>query len=286
MTEIELEGGANDWDLPVLKIHLRREDQSAGWILVRFPERMDARDRGKGESLRLYKDNRSPDWPAALACEPVGLPVAWTGTPQDLGFAMRFDNGMGFTARARVDGCRVVFSFDLENHTALDLLEVKVDICIQGQHVPDVCDPRGERTVFPMNGRFQPVRSLIPELEGFQMVGSQGHRFYGYPEEPKRALKNPHATPHPGFPDDPERAIYRWSVLERIDAPVIALLSKEEDWCLAAASDSASPVWSNPALSCMHSSPVVPRCDAGETIYLSNTLWVLDGGVDALAALL
>ena len=277
MTEIELEGDQNEWQLPVLKLHLQREGVSAGWMRVRFPEHIDAWHQGK--SLRIYRDGRSANIAATLSAEPVELPVQWQGDSKNLSYTLPLDNGMVFKTDVKVDAGCVTYRLELANNTDMDLEDVKVDCCFQSLQVPDICDKLGERLVMPVQGHFHSVRKLIPGLQEADVGDLNAHRFYGYRSGPRKSKEPLVISPSP---DQPDKGIYRWTAPEDIDQSIIAIASKNNDWTIATASDNASPFWSNPDLSCMHSSPSLASCKAGETAQLTIVLHFVEGGFEAL----
>lgn len=282
MNEIRLHPDENEWRFPALRIELTRAGHPAGHVYVRFPERVDART-ATGDGLRLYKDNRSVEWPADLACEPAALPVSWYLTDRGAAFRLEFDNGLALEASATVTSRGVDFGYVLENGTSQDLHAIRVDICLQALYVPDVIDPGSERTAFPVSGIFRTVDELVPAFAETGTADAAGHRFYGYPAGPRRPVENPVITPHPGYPDDPDRAIYRWTTPSAIDRAAVAIASRDDTWCLAVVCDSCSRAWNNPALSCMHASPESEGCRKGESVRLTNTLVVHEGPLSSLA---
>ena len=281
MTNVSLRPTENDSGFPALWVDIRRNDESAGSVYGRFPERLDARSSA-GESLRLYKDNRSPEWPANLACEPVSMPVTWRTTDTSAGFDLEFDNRLCLSADATVTGNTIDFRYVLNNETGQDLERIRLDICVQGLHVPEINDPSSDRTGFPVRRGFKRVRELIPEFATSTSAATNGHRFYGYPLGTDEEATNPAITPHPGHPEDPSRAIYRWTAPGKIERPSIAIESKDGTWSIATSSATSARVWNNPALSCMHSSPEAESCRAEESIVMTNTVTVHEGGLSSI----
>jgi hypothetical protein len=275
---IRLEGTQNAEQFPVLLIHVGAGGREPQPIRVRFPEIIQARVPGKDQPLKLYQDNRSPEWPVVLDCQPIDRPVTWKGSGASLGYEMRFDNGMLLQARARIERGSVTLGYSLENRTDLHLLDLCIWNCIQLLPHDELNDPLMERTFVQVDDTFKSMRALVPDFEPYAPAKAAQQRFLAFlPTTPRPFEDNPFIAPHPGHPDDPELAISFWQVAPPIDATIIATTSRDKTWTLVTRASGAPGVWTNPGISCHHADPILPRCGAGETGTVTATVHFVEG---------
>ncbi len=279
---IRLEGTENAQHFPLLKIHLQRNGQDAGYVNVRFPEAIQATDTARRQVLKFYQDVWSPEWPAHLACEPVDLPVRWDTTDGRVAYTMQLDNGMVLHASATVTGAVVTLRYDLENHTPLTLEEVGIWNCIQMQLAPPLDDPLMDRTYCWTDRGFQLMRSLVPGFRPYTRDQAVNRRFSAYlPGIPKPYPENPYIVPHPGHPDDPDQRIWFWTVTNPIPRAAIATVSKDGTWAALTQGKGARGVWTNPGISCHHADPVGKPLPPKGRLTISNTLRFVEGSLPA-----
>ena len=62
------------------------------------------------------------------------------------------------------------------------------------------------------------------------------------------------------------------------DPPVAAVRSEDGDRWILTAWDRASRCWGSPRCPCLHSDPVFPDCEPGQTVSLRGRLWFHEGG--------
>lgn len=278
---VRLEGTQNGQNFPVLLIHLMRDGKGAGHIRVRFPEGIDAW-QSDGSHTRFYQDVRSPMWPAKLATEPTGLSVKWTGDAQDLSFVMAFDNRMKLRSRAHVDGSRVVLSHELQNTTETDFAQSKIWSCVQLVTSPPLSDLLMERTGVLVEGRFRLFRALVPGFKPYAKEQAVNQRFTGYLKGHVPTGPNPRISPHPGLPDDRTKDVYFWHAPKPVDCGAIATVSADGKWSVATVGEGAPSAWSNPGISCLHADPNGGRWKPGETLRITNSIHLLEGGAERL----
>ena len=282
--ELALEGIINQWNYPALKIHIKRNGRKAGHLLVRMPEAIDARDKGSGRAMKFYQDTRDPAWRAKLECEPLDLPVTWTGTDKDLRHTIALDNGMVLRSRARVLPSTVRISYQLANNTAYDLQDVVIWSCIQLRPAPHLRDPLLRRTAVAVGGKFRLMRDLIPGFEPYGDRDADRQRFTAYAAGVPRPKQNPQVLPHPGFKDDPDKTISFWHVPQAVDVEVIATVARDGTWSVATYGAGASRVWTNPVISCQHADQVIPTCPTGKAVTSRIDICFVEGGLEELSA--
>lgn len=282
--EIRLEGTENEYKAPMLKIHLTRKGQYAGYVNVRIPETVAGLDTKQNKFLRFFQDLRSPEWPAVLQAEPVSLPVPWVGGEKNLSYTLRLDNGMFFETTVKVEGSAVIFSYTLHNNTDHDLKRVGMRTCPALMFVPQLNDTFMERTAIKIDGQFKRFIDIIPSSTNYTKEKAEYHRFSANTKGVRdAAANNPRVTPHPGFLDDPNRNIYGWFIEKPVDQAVIATVSKDNTWGVMTYSNpDTQPVWMNPALCCQHSDPEVASCPPGDTAVIKLKMLFFDGGLEDL----
>ena len=283
---IKLEGTQTGQGFPALLVHLERDGESQGRLRVRFPEGIDATRADDGRHLKFYQDIRSPAWPAKLECEPEALPVEWTGDEADTGYVMRLNNGMALTARATVEGAKVVMAYELENGTDIDMASCIIWSCVLLQPAPPIADNPMERTGVLSGGAFKLFRELIPHFEPFPRDQAEYQRFAGYVEGMIPQHDNPNIVPHPGFPDDRTKDNYFWRSPEPIDLGAIGTVSADGEWSVATVGEGVHSVWTNPGISCQHADPAGRPLKPGGTLTVTNAIHTVEGGRDGLEAYL
>lgn len=274
--EISLEGAYfYKGQFPALKIHIDSEGHPTNTLHVRFPEIIEATDKATGKRLKFYQDNRSPDWPVTLQCEPLDPSPPWKKDARELGYTMRFDNGMVLTASAKVTGCEVLLTHALENSTPLELQAVTMWNCVQLFRAPEFKDQRMERTAVPVKGAFKKITDLCPGFSPYQESKAHLMRFLAFREgTPHWYAVSPHIAPHPGHPDDPEQSVYFWQVEPSIDSAEIATFSRDRELAVVTSSDKATMVWANPGITCHHADASVPLCRPGTTARVTTRVRV------------
>lgn len=283
--EIRLEGTKNGQGFPVLKIHLTRGGEGAGFLLVRFPEGIDTWAAG-GKHTKFYQDVRSPVWPAKLAAEPVRLPAEWLGDADDTGYVMPFDNGMRLRAQARVIGARVVLSYELEGDPGTVAVQSRIWSCVQLAQSTPLADLLMERTGVPVGGKLQLFRDLVPVFEPYPRKRAVSQRFTAYASGRVPGLPNPQVKPHPGFADDRDQDIYFWHAPKPLDVSAIATLSRDGAWSVVTVGRGAPSVWTNPGISCQHADPDGGGWEPGGTLKITNAIHIVEGGTSGLTAFL
>jgi len=280
--QIALEGSYfQGKEFPALRIHFTLEGRATNTLVVRFPEVIEATDADSGKVLKFYQDNRMPEWPVDLECEPTDRSPAWEGDATALGYAMHFDNGMVLKSRARVEGATVVLTHALENKTSLGLRDLKMWNCVQLIQAPDFADPLMERTSVLVDGRRQLMAGLCPGFEPYPKAKAVQQRFQAHTRgTPRWFTATRTELPHPGFPDDPDQAVVFWQVDPSIDRAVIATPSLDGDWMIATSGDGAKGVWTNPGISCHHADPTAPSCPAGGSAAVTVKVHFVPGDAD------
>ncbi len=284
--EVTLEG-TTFWngDFPALNVHVKVDGADEGHMVVRFPEQLEATHVNSGVYKMYYQDNRLPEWPADLACEPLKVPVKWMGDDKELSYTMEFENGMVLKAKAKVVGTRVVMTHKLTNGSDSDLSGIKFINCVVTGLCTDILDQKMRRTAVPVDGKFQLMRDMVPEFYEYEDDRLELPHFYrSYMVDAKRMFtENPQTFPHPGHPDDPKMALTNWQVVPSIDAAIVATGSKDGIWGIATLSRMADNAWSNAANTCQHADPVIESCKIGETITSINQIYVFSGPVEKLS---
>jgi len=277
--DIKIEPTVFDKKFPALFVHIDYDGKYQGKQYVRFPEVIEAWSTKNKKLVRFYQDNRLPEWPVDLPCEPLKLPVDWKGNDKERSFTMKLSNGMVLNSKAKVVGNKVLFSHKLFNDTNLELKKIKMWTCVQNINVENIADTRMERTSTPVNNKFQLFRKLIPACVPFEEAEKIVNQiFIAYSDASKKFYKeNPFIARHPGHPNDNKEAIYFWQVEKSISKPAIATVSKNGKWGVAVVSKDAVNVMANPAISCQHSDPTVPLCKPGETAEIKNKMIFFEG---------
>lgn len=271
---LTLEGGYF-WQekFPALRIHFKREDRPVDTLVVRFPEMIEARDAASGKTLKFYQDNRMPEWPVDLECEPLDAAPKWEGNETELGYTMRFDNGMLLHSTARVDGDALRLTHSLENATRRNLQNVRMWNCVQLITTPGFADRQMERTSVPIQGKRTLMRSQCPGSPPYTDEQAAYHRFLAYTKgAPRWFQESPSIHPHPGIPDDPEKATVFEQVTPDIDRPTISTTSRDGRWIIQTSARETQTVWSNPGITCHHSDEVVPACAPGKKARVHTTV--------------
>ncbi|MCL5270832.1 MAG: hypothetical protein M1457_09855 [bacterium] len=263
---LRLEGSENAGHFPILLIHLARDSKELGVVKVRFPEHIGAIDETTRRAALFYQDVRGPEWPAELACEPLRLPVQWQVADDRAGYLMTFDNGMRLAAEARVRKGAVELIYRFTNNDRAPLRRISIWSCVNFGQVPGLNDPLMARTGVPVDGRFRRFRDLIPGFTDYPTAQAGLQRFEGYAKSAWIApRRNPRVVPHPGFPDDPARAIKFWQVPRPIDRAAIATEAVDGSWTMLTDNQAAIHAWSNPEGQCHHADSLANRCDRGQT---------------------
>ena len=260
---------------PALKIHIDREGHATNTLNVRFPEIIEATNKATGKRLKFYQDNRSPDWPVTLECEPLDRSPAWKGNARELGYTMRFDNGMVLTASAKTSGSEVLLTHTLDNATALELEAVTMWNCVQLFLAPEFKDRRMVRTAVPVEQALKTITGLCPGFSGYQESKAHLMRFLAFRKgTPHWYAVSPHVAPRPGHPEDPEQSVFFWQVEPSIDSATIATFSRDGELAVVTSSDEATMVWTNPGITCHHADASVPLCGAGATARVATRVRV------------
>ena len=271
--DITLEPAVFDNKFPALYVHIKHEGKNEGKLHIRFPEIIEAWNDKEKRNMKFHQDNRHPAWPVKLECEPLELPVKWSGNAKNQSYVMKFDNGMTLTSNAKVDGSKVKFSHKLFNATDKELKNLKMWNCMMMTGFPNLADNRMKRTSVKISDKKELIRDQIPECESIiDSIKPERNRFAAFGNSKLCSGKNPRIMPHPGFPDDTNQTIYFWEVADSIDKPVISTISKDGSWGMATQSDNAPNVWTNPGIPCHHSDPTYPLCKAGETAEIKNEI--------------
>ena len=143
--------------------------------------------------------------------------------------------------------------------------------CVQLRPSPDFADPLMERTGVVVSGRFKRFRDICPGFAPYPDADAVRQRFLAHGQAARRWFDdNPHISPHPGFPDDPDQAIAFWQAEPRIDSATIVTVSRDGEWRIATSSPQADLVWTNPGISCHHADATVPSCPPGQTAQVTT----------------
>jgi len=288
--EIILKPHTFDEKFPALAIQITRKGQDEGFLYVRFPEIIEAWVPSTGKSMKFYQDNRIPEWPAVLECEPLTLPVQWQGDKKNLSYTMNFDNGMSLTSNAQVIGTDIVLTHKLHNGTSLDLKELKMWNCVQLTTASNLHDPLMERTHVLVDNTFKLIRQLVPDFEPWPLSESaKPHFFRAFRKDGHRWYEdddNPHTSPHPGYPDDPSKAITTWQVIPPIDTAIIATVSKDSNWGIATYSNDSENIFTNAVNTCHHADAAIDTCGAGDTATISNRVLLFEGDLSDIVPII
>jgi len=288
--DVSLKPYTFDEKFPALAIHITRNGQDEGFLYVRFPEIIEAWVPSAGKSLKFYQDNRIPQWPAVLECEPTKLPVQWQGDEKMLSYTMDFDNGMSLTSSAQVIKTGIILTHKLRNNTSLNLKELKMWNCVQLTTAPNLHDPLMERTHVLVDNKFKLIRQLVPKFKPWSLSESNlPHFFRAFTANEHRWYKeddNPHTSPHPGYPDDPSKAITTWQVIPLINTAVLATVSKDTRWGIATYSSDSDSVFTNATNTCHHADAAINSCPAGKTMMISNRILLFEDGFPKIEQLI
>ena len=202
---------------------------------ILLPEHVTVRPHGQTEASHLY----------IYAQDPASKAPKW----KQSGNALEYDTDFGqihFAARATLVEDGILFHYDFVNSGTTDY-DMATAITDPRFHAV-FYDPRLERTYvhhkdgFVLLASHTPERLTLPLTEWF----------------PVRYLAS-YTAPIPGdLVRKPGDGItYRYSP-DRVDAPIIATLSKDGTWVAASFSRDPGNVWTNPELTCQHVDPQVP----------------------------
>lgn len=276
-----------DKKFPALAIHISRNGQDEGFLYVRFPEIIEAWVPSAGKSLKFYQDNRFPEWPVDLQCEPLQLPVKWQGDEKMLSYTMDFDNGMSLTSSAHVIGTSVVLTHKLHNGTSLELNGLKMWNCVQLTTAPNLYDPFMERTNVLVNNEFQLIRDLVPNFEIWpESQKTHPHFFRAYRADSQRWYAdddNPHVSPHPGYPNDRSMDLTTWQVIPPVDMAILSTLSKDAQWGIATYSKKSKTAFCNASNTCHHADAAFEICKPGEIATITNKVLLFEQNLEELA---
>jgi hypothetical protein len=202
---------------------------------ILLPEHVTVRPHGQTEVSHLY----------IYAHDPASKAPKW----KQVGNALEYETDFGqihFVARATLVEDGIVFHYDFVNigTTDYDMATAVTDPRFHAVFY----DPRLERTYvhhkdgFALLASHTPQRLTMPLTEWF----------------PVRYLASYTAPIPSDVVHKPGDGItYRYSP-DRVDAPMIATLSKDGTWVAASFSRDPGNVWTNPQLTCQHVDPQVP----------------------------
>jgi len=269
LPEVRLETGVNAQGFPLLRMQLEQFKRGAGYIEIRMPEAIEAWVKGQTSSTLVYRDARLPEWPATLATPPVSLPVQWETSAEGSAFTLPFDNGCRLTARAVWKAPRLSIKYLFFNGLSQPLSRVQAVTCVQLQGAPGLRDPNVQRILAPVQGKGQNLSRLIPGFAPFPAEKADFQRLMAFTSEAARLYPdNPHTAPHPGYPQDPERAIHFWQAATLIDEPAITEVASDQLWGVRVSSPQATCVWSNPGVTCLHADPNSGEAAPGQEVRL------------------
>lgn len=265
-----LETGVNAQGFPLLRLQLEQYKRAIGSIEIRVPEAIEAWPKGQEASVLLYRDLRSPEWPAVLAAQPVSLPVHWETSPAGPVFTLPLDNGCRLTARAIWQAPRLSIDYTFLNGTPQPMSRIQAVTCVQLQGVSGLRDPTAQRTAVPAGGNGQYLYKLIPGFAPFPAEKADFQRLMAFTRETARLYSdNPHTVPHPGYPQDPEKVIHFWQTEAAIDHPAIMEVASDQLWGVRVSSPQATCVWSNPGVTCLHADPFSGETAPGQETRLA-----------------
>jgi hypothetical protein len=202
---------------------------------ILLPEHVTVRRHGQTEVQHLYIYDHNP----------ASQAPKW----KNIGNALEYENDFGqihFVARATLVDDGILFHYDFVNRGATDY-----------DMVTAVTDPRFHAVFY--DPRLE--RTYVHHKDGFVLLASATPERLTMPLTewfPVRYLAS-YTAPIPSeLVQRPGDGItYRYSP-ERVDAPMIATLSKDGTWVAASFSRDPGNVWTNPQLTCQHVDPQVP----------------------------
>ncbi len=231
---IEMKVNAADRD-PALSVTVPDGPSDDRSFKILLPEHVTVRPHGQTEVSHLY----------IYAHDPASKAPKW----KKVGNALEYEIDFGqihLVARATLVEDGILFHSDFVNNgtTDYDMATAVTDPRFHAVFY----DPRLERTYvhhkdgFALLASHTPERLTMPLTEWFPV-----RYLASYTAPIPSAL-----TQKPG-----DGITYRYSP-DRVDAPMIATLSKDGTWVAASFSRDPGNVWTNPELTCQHVDPQVP----------------------------
>jgi hypothetical protein len=202
---------------------------------ILLPEHVTVRAHGQSDAQHLY----------IYGHDPASKAPQWKKAGNSLAYETDFGQ-IHFAARATLVNDGILFRYDFVNRGTTDY-DMATAITDPRFHAV-FYDPRLERTYVHHNDGFAllaahtPKRLTMPLPEWF----------------PVRYLASYTAPIPSSLVQKPGDGItYRYSP-DRVDAPMIATLSRDGTWVAASFSRDPGNVWTNPELTCQHVDPQVP----------------------------
>lgn len=211
---------------------------------ILLPEHVTVRPHGQTEASHLY----------IYAHDPASRTPKW----KHVGNALQYESDFGqihFLARATLVKDGILFHYEFVNRGITDY-DMATAITDPRFHAV-FYDPRLERTYVHHKDGFALLASHTPE----RLTLPLPHWF------PVRYLAS-YTAPIPSdlVQKRDDGITYRYNP-DRVDAPMIATLSRDGAWVAASFSRDPGNVWTNPELTCQHVDPQVPLPHGGHSQY-------------------
>jgi hypothetical protein len=217
---------------PSLRIVLPGQPLTDQAIQVLFPEHVTARKADSAEErLYLFRPGKQGD------------PPQWRKSGKSLEYRRDFGNAIRMLARATLedDGVRFHYEFTNRSNANYDMIYAVTDPRLTSIFH----DVRLERTYVHHPGGFDLLASETPArltLPLDQWLPARYLAPFTWPVVEQRVERR----------DD---GITYYNKSRRVDQPLIATVSSDNEWVVASFTHQAGNVWSNPELTCQHVDP-------------------------------
>jgi len=239
-----------------VEVHLPWED--AGHVDMRLPETLSCNlglmfiDHVRSDMPPVAQAERLPDWEID---EETGA----------ASYTLDLPNGISFGGTATPTDGRVTFEFWVRNGTEEPLTRIRTQFCLVQTPSRMFSEGKLTRTYIHSEGKWLALADTTHKI----MNAERGPWVITAVGEWGMAA---HTTLEGCWYVCPERG----------DTPLIATTSEDGDRVIALSWEGGRALMSNGWAPCIHNDGPWPDCPPGETVTVKGTLYMLEGGLEAL----